>query len=139
MQRDAIGDWKPGAFLIAASHGVVTVPGWHCGGLAMSCDYPASPKGRRPPRWSLTHIRTGHRVVYINAHGARAFDLATQIVQLGDWGFTSLDGWKNTDPELPNKMLALKAATGKALGFEGSGEDRNYETAREIAAQMETA
>jgi hypothetical protein len=79
------------------------------GGLAVHFLWRGSPKGRQPPGWHLIHINTGHAVCVINAHQPEIWAIADRFVALTDWDFCGLDGWKNADPDLLEKVRALAA------------------------------
>lgn len=123
--------WKPDRFKIATrTKGVGDVAGYTYKGLGMRCHMRGSPKGRRPPWWNLTHLNSGHKVVSLHLHDAHAFDVATQIADLSDWDFETLDGWKNRDPALRDKVASLLSTIGHVkLG----GPDHDEKAAREIA------
>lgn len=97
--------WKPGSYAIATL-GVECVTGYTYKGLGMRMSMAGSPKGRRPPTWSLTHLNSGHKVVSLNLPTSRAFEVATQVADLGDWDFETLGGWKNRAPQLRDKVAA---------------------------------
>jgi hypothetical protein len=63
-----------------------------------------SPKGRRPARWALIHLGTGHRLAYLDGDVATAFPVATEIAEAGDWDFLSLLGWKDKFPDGREKL-----------------------------------
>jgi hypothetical protein len=46
---------------------------------------------------------------------AEAFVIASEIADAGDWEFDGLYGWRNRDPELPEKVFAIMAKYPKAL------------------------
>jgi hypothetical protein len=105
----------PGDFLMATLIGPKTQYGRVASGLAMTMLWEGSPKGKRPPAWSLTHLGTGHRVCVIEACEAEAFQIATEILVLTDWGFDGLLGWQNQDPKLIEKLDAMRGRYPKAL------------------------
>lgn len=67
----------------------------------------------------------------IEAHETEAFRIADQIVGLTDWTFDGLDGWKNTDPDLMQKLGALLELLGRKIRCGGGMQDS--EGARAIA------
>jgi len=101
----AIGHWQPGKFKVCTGSGPKLVIGWLWNGCAMRCighDYV-----RRVPVWTLTHIGAGTRLALIHAQGEAAFGIADQFVNLGDWSYTGLHGYKNTDPDLMERFDRL--------------------------------
>lgn len=101
--------WEPGVFLVANEYGPVEEDGFLYRSLGMFQVTRGSPKGRRPPRWSLTHLGTGHRIVLIEAHTAQAFEIATEFAECTDWDFNSTQGWRDRDPDLMSKLTDLFA------------------------------
>src|SRR5271154_5226172 len=63
---------------------------------------------RKPNIWDLFHLGTGH-LIFKNIYGKRGdvFSIATEIAEMTDWSFDGIGGWKNTDPELPEKMAGI--------------------------------
>lgn len=99
--------WKPDRFLVAHSYGLQEVNGYSYRGLGLSLLISGSPKGRRKPQWMLIHLGTGHTVTNIVGTAAEAFPVAYEIAHLGDWGFDSLTGWRDRDPEIMERLLAF--------------------------------
>ena len=54
--------WEPDTFELAYHSGPYRVAGYTYRGLGLYMIAEASLKGRRPPRWSLIHLGSGHRV-----------------------------------------------------------------------------
>lgn len=123
--------WAPSTFLIAHAAGPFDVTGYVYRGLGLHMAVKASPKGRRPPKWALTHLGSGHRLVFITGAVADAFPVATEIAECGDWSFDGLYGWKNMDPELPAKFRAIVAKHPNATEREGA-RNANEEAARKV-------
>ncbi len=107
LPAGAIGPWAPDYFMSAVWGDVEQNPGRIHAGLAMSFSFAGSPKGLRPPMWTLTHLGSGHVVCNIEAHETEAFSIATEIAECGDWGFDGLKGYLNLDPDLPEKALVV--------------------------------
>lgn len=127
--------WGPSEFLTAMATGVETRPGYVYRGLGLYLSQPGSPKGRRKPLWCLVHLGSGHAVFYIKGKVADAFPVATEVAECSDWAaFDGLAGWKNTDPELEEKVRAIywKHVKRVAVGKGGGG---NQERAREVATR----
>lgn len=99
--------WRHARFNIAYPGGPVARMGRVYVGLGMFQAAPGSPKGRRPPTWSLTHLGTGHCVVSIKAPEPLALTIATEIAEAGDWSFDGLQGYKNQFPDAAEKVGAI--------------------------------
>ena len=96
--------FEPGTILCA--HQTMPIPhaGYVYNGVGIYKTQEGSPKGRRPPKWALIHLGSGHRICIIAAHFLDACHIAYDIANLGDWSFDGIKGWKNVDPELPRKL-----------------------------------
>lgn len=124
--------WQPGDFDIAMYDMTSTRTGYVYRGLGLHQVSKASPKGRRPPQWKLTHLGSGHCVCIIGGLVADAFPIATEIAECADWSFDGLNGWRNMDPDLPQKLSNLLAKYPKRCR-RATGGTRNEEVARRIA------
>lgn len=127
--------WKPGTFDIALFSGIETKYGyiWRDLGLHLESEILPSPKKRRKGRksWALTHLNSGHRICDLIGEVKDIFPLASEIAELTDWSFTGLDGWKNIDPELGDKLDSfIKKNNAK---IKRSGIHSNEKLAREVA------
>lgn len=127
--------WQPNEFLIAdtwSPEKCHKVAGYTCRGLGIHVVIQGSPKGRRPPTWSLTHLGSGHVVVRIAGKVAEAFLIASEIAECSEWdAFDGLDGWRNTDPGLPDKVREIMTRYPKAVSRGGGWH--SHEAARAIA------
>lgn len=124
--------WKSEDFLIAAPGGPSSRHGFVYRGLGVHKIIGASPRGRRPPLWSVTHLGSGHRVGNIHAHIVRAFDIATMVAECVEWDWNGLDGYRNIEPDLAQKLRDFVNQFGKEFALtSGSGYDK--ESALEIA------
>lgn len=99
--------WAPANIVVAGMSCPFTRAGYVYRGLGMWVSRPASPKGRRPTCWSLTHLGSGLRVAAISGALTAALAIAAEIAEAGDWEFESPDGWRNADPELPHRVHAI--------------------------------
>jgi len=99
--------WRPIHYMVAGLSEPRQVLGYTYAGLGLHMVHQGSPKGRRPPVWTITHLNTGHRICEITAHAPVAFSNATAFAELTDWDFDGLAGWKNRDPELGEKVGKL--------------------------------
>lgn len=107
--------WKPETFPIAVGpQSIDRRAGYTYRGLGLHMVMKASPKGRRPPRWKLTHLGSGHGVAHIDGAVADAFPIASEIAECSEWDFDGLNGWRNRDPELPKKVLEILERTRSA-------------------------
>lgn len=110
--------WTPTVFPIACvQHSIDFRAGYTYRGLGLHMVAKASPKGRRPPRWKLTHLGSGHGVAHIDGKVADAFPIATEVAECGDWDFDGMDGWRNRDPDLPTKVRDVLAKYPKRAKF----------------------
>lgn len=128
--------WKPASFKIAVPPEPRIVAGYEYRGLGLHMSMRPSPKGQRPPTWDLSHLNSGHRVLSIKGNVADAFPIATEIAECGDWTFDGLDGWRNVEPELPEKVVAIAARYAKRCTLRGAGghDEPDHEMARTICA-----
>lgn len=125
--------WEPADFLVADSWsniGYHKVAGYSYRGLGIHMI--RSPKGRRPPTWSLCHLGSGHTVCLIDGRVAVAFAIASEIAECGDWSFDGLKGWINVDPEIPEKCKVIMAKYPKATR-RATGGNHSENSARAIA------
>jgi hypothetical protein len=123
--------WEPASFPLAFTFGVDVVEGYLYGGLGI-CKLE---KGW----WSLSHLGCGHRIATIKGTVAEAFPIASEIADCTNWlAFEMLDGWRNFDPKLPDKVKAIKAKHRGHVRLDtkhGMGSDP--ERAREVIAYRE--
>ena len=105
--------WQPGQFLIAGLRGPEKVNGYIYRSLGM-WRAPRFVDRRkrylehfRQSTWSLTHLGSGHSICHIVAPMQDAFEVATEFADATDWDFDSLGGWRDRDPDLPDKVCTL--------------------------------
>jgi|SRR5580658_10612236 hypothetical protein len=98
--------WKRDLFL-TVNNVHKRVAGFTYRGLGLRQTFRGSPKGRRPPMWSLYHLGTGHGLCHFSLPEDRAFAFATRLAECGDWDFDGLDGWMNRDPELKDRFVSI--------------------------------
>ena len=97
--------WRPAKFKRADKFdGAIETSGYISRGLGLQMSIAQSLRGRRPPFWLLIHLNSGHVICQISGVVAKAFPIAAEIAECTDWGFSGLDGWNNTDPDLPSKV-----------------------------------
>lgn len=130
MPHDVSGNWKAGMFRFAMcperlEHGLLYR------GLALTHLWSGSPKGRRPPAWTLTHIGSGHILCNFEAHDP--YPDATRMAECGEWDWEGLEGWRNVDPEIKVKALRVLDLMGNRW-ISSSGRS-SESAARQIAMQ----
>jgi hypothetical protein len=127
--------WIKETFLIALPNGPTPRSGWTYGGCGVHQSIEGSPKGRRPPTFTVTHLGSGHALAHIDAIFDRTIEIATEIADAGDWSFDGLDGYKNQFPDAPKKVGAIIARHRRiARRFHKDGVQAAHEgVAREIA------
>ena len=125
LEQASADIWQPASFMLATNALVPTeVAGYVYRGLGIHMAIGPSPKGRRPPKWRLTHLSTGHAIAQISGFVADALPIASRIAECGDWSFGDLDGWRNMDPELPAKVAAIAKAEPRCEFRRGGGRLR---------------
>lgn len=126
--------WTQQRFLIAVEkRGAAStreVDGYTCKGLGLHLHREASPLGRRPARWHLTHLQSGHLVCILRGDLGTIFPVATEVT---DWTFIGIEGWRNSDPDMPKRFFALMAQHPKII-FRPNERGNNEAIARRIAA-----
>lgn len=132
-------EWKVSSFRIGRCgllDGVEIVSGYEYRGLGLHMEEPARPaRGKRKatgPVWHLSHLETGHLVHRLRGDAATVFPVATEIACCTDWTFSSIYGWKDRDPELPNKVREF-AKKHACVIAKRTGVPANEEIAREIS------
>lgn len=105
-----------------------TVSGWVCGGIGIYREYPGC--------YSVTHIWTGFKITEIIANQKRALQLFSEIAALTDWEFLGLEGWKNRDPDLRDKVCAWRSLYAETQDYEGRSKDLPWTNVEENAAGM---
>lgn len=121
--------WQPASYLIATPAGPQEAEGFTYRGIGLHLVW--SMKGRRPrkdgtrkthERWSVTHVNTGHLIrVFVDLPRDQMLRAATALAELTEWDFDGLDGWKNRDPDLPDKLQAWHAEHQLAARQAGMG------------------
>lgn len=124
--------WEPARFKIGGPQ-IYEVAGWEIEGLGL--DLRSSVLGRRPRKdgtrkltttWVATHLNTGHCVrMFRDVSTALVFPAALELATMTDWTFQGLEGWRNIDPALPDKLQAWHAKwkLGVLRGSLGLDED----------------
>lgn len=104
------GLWRREKFEIARAEGPQDVRGYTYRALGIHMHSKASPKGRRPANWTLTHLGTGHRLAYLSGDLSIVSPVATEIAEAGDWDFLSMQGWKDKFPNARQRLEEICAA-----------------------------
>lgn len=127
--------WKPEDFEVAWGSGAGAVAGYTYRGLGLHVAINPSPKGKRPTRWTLTHLNTGHRIGYLDGDVRTAFPVATDIAEAGDWDFLSFEGWKDRFPDAKERLAEIQERHPKVFTWkQGDGGGNNREIAQQIAS-----
>lgn len=129
--------WEPATFMSAWGTEAAPQVGYVYKGLGLYMAMKASQKGRRPARWCLVHLNSGHAIGWVTGDVATAFPIASDVADLTDWDFEGVDGWRNRDPDLPKKVHALSEAHPKRL--EVRGGTPNHDAARAVLASRAAA
>ena len=118
--------WKAEEFLNALrGMGPVSIAGYTHAGLGIYLGGAS---------WSLIHLGSGHRVCRLKGTLERAALLGCEVAALTDWTFLGLDGWRNTDPDLKDKLTAWAATHPREVEFMTSGRAEGDDAmANEIA------
>lgn len=127
--------WPAANFSIAMPQGPVSRSGYAWRGLGLFMISSGSPKGKRKPKWSLTHLGSGHAIAFIDGDVREAFPVASEIALAGDWTFDGLEGWRNQFPDAPQRVAEI-VARHRNVTKSGSGH-RNEDVARQVAAARE--
>ncbi len=128
--------WRPETFDVAYPNGPVPKAGYTYRGLGLFVAIEASPKGRRPPEWSLTHLGSGHNVALLKGTVATVFPVATEIAESGDWEFISLFGYKDRFPEAATRLLEIIAGHPKIVRRMGTSGIKDKGRSQAIAQQI---
>lgn len=99
--------WVPDKFMIALPWGPEIRKGFTYNGIGVHLVLKGSPKGRRKPRWHISHLGTGHAIAYVEVAAEKLQQIVTEIAEAGDWTFDGLDGWKNQFPDAPDKLREI--------------------------------
>lgn len=127
--------WTPSEFLVGFPGGPQVRHGYVYQGLGM---YICSTASRKiPPEWALTHLNSGHLIVLIKGFVMTAFPVATQIADCADWSFSGVDGWRNQDPEFPQKIIAIVRRNSKKGRIRAPQGSQHHEIASQISRQRE--
>lgn len=124
--------WTPAKHLIAVFDDIHEVNGWTYRGIGIRLTFRASPKGRRPSRYVLTHLGSGHRVFLINVKESKAFEIATDLAECVEWDWGGLDGYKNIEPNIKQKLRDTVVRWPGLVEF-SSGNGSSSESAHAIA------
>lgn len=103
--------WQQATFAVATPKGVVKVHGTVARGIGMHVVRAERLMHLmdRGPRalTAIVHLGSGHAICLVDASYAKTAEIATQIIDAGDWEFDGLKGWENMDPTLSLKVQAI--------------------------------
>jgi hypothetical protein len=99
--------WRPAKFFRAIpGKDPIEAWGYEWRGLVLRHTGWATP--RTQTRWSLVHIGSGGTIAHFAGNVATVFPVATAIAQCSDFTLFDLpDGWRQTDPDLAQKIAAI--------------------------------
>ena len=132
--------WVPGEYFISSANGPEKVSGYLWRGLCLGRHGWGIPRSKR--RWTLTHFGSGGCVTQFIGDDETVFPVASEIAKCSDWTlFDLVNGWKQTDPDLPAKVEAILRAhpetqpgISEACEFQTDEESRAVILARENPA-----
>jgi len=132
--------WRPARFYIAqAGTSPFRVYGYVLRGLGLHNHGWATP--RTKTRWTLTHIGCGAVVMKITGDVRTVFPIAAEVAECSDWTLFDLpEGWRQTDPMLPEKIRAICDAHPEVTP--NSAKSKHYikiEDARAVIEMRESA
>jgi hypothetical protein len=121
--------WQPGSYL-GAHRPSEPLTGFIYRGLALRMAVGARKRWTAPTS-DLTHLGTGHLVVRFGTPDPYPF--ATAVAELTDWDFDTIDGYRNRDPGMPERLQQLYR-TGPIVQFRGyGGRNANHAAAQAVA------
>lgn len=129
--------WKPKKYWIATVGGPVEVGGHTYAGLGLHLKLSMLKRSPQPPLWVLSHIGSGHRVLFIKAPQEKAIEIATEVAEMSDWAFYGLHGWKNMAPGIKEKILNIETIHKEAYRMNGPAP-ASEEQARDIMMRQIT-
>ena len=117
--------WQPASFLVAFRDGPKRVAGYTYKGLGLS------PRQRKR-HWALTHLNSGHRIAIMEGKVYAVFPAAFELAEQCDWTFYGLEGWKNEQPDLKDKVVAWAAKDHRVAELTRGPSADNHSVADEI-------
>lgn len=129
--------WEPGRFFVGSSGGVPSLRhGYLHRGLGLHHHGWARPRSKT--RWVLTHIGSGSVIATFVGSVSAVFPVAKAIAECSDWELFDMPlGWRQTDPDLPSKVMAILAEC--PFGDRPEGTPMTAEEARAVIAAREAA
>lgn len=125
--------WREGQFFIAQADGPHERSGFVCESLGLHC---TSESLDSIEEWTVTHLKSGHAIAYITGSPLLAQKIAGKLADCSDWAFDALDGWKNTDPALPIKVVAIVQRHRRHARLTTGEREGDPEVARAVAAKV---
>jgi hypothetical protein len=131
--------WSPGKIIRAVVGGEpIEANGYVYRGLALLHDGWGLPRTRT--LWTLMHIGSGADLHNFAGDVATIFPVAGEIAEAIDWTlFDMPDGWKQTDPSMPEKFAAIIAAHPESNPSPCEGPHATPEDARAVIDLREGA
>lgn len=124
--------WISEEYDVAMPYGPRPTRGFTCKGLGIHLITRASSKGRRPARWSLTHLGTGHRLCEVRGSMEHVQAIVGELADTGDWTFLSMQGYRDMFPDAPDQFHAWRDRHPEVKTSGGGPE--NLSAARQIAS-----
>lgn len=124
--------WTSEAFYLAMPGGPYKVRGFTYRGLGLHLRLNGSAKRRRPSHWRLSHLGSGHALVSLWGEFDVVTAAASEIAELGDWDFISLEGWRDRFPDAKERMDEVLDRN-PTIAKPAFGSRASHDLAREIA------
>jgi hypothetical protein len=119
-------NWEPAIILQAKEKSIEKFPGYICDNVGMY---------KTENSWFMVHISSGHAIFKFFNDQTRAFYLAEKLMKDTDWTFDGVDGWRNRDPELLNKLQTFYSLHFLDIDTQIQ-QERNPEMAKEVLERL---
>jgi hypothetical protein len=119
-------NWEPAIILQAKEKSIEKFPGYICDNVGMY---------KTENSWFMVHISSGHVIFKFFNDQTRAFYLAEKLMKDTDWTFDGVDGWRNRDPELLNKLQTFYSRHFLDIDTQIQ-QERNPEMAKEVLERL---
>ena len=133
---------------VAARYWLACIPPRECSGYVyrgLGLRHEGWAHNRKQTLWRLIHLGSGLNIAVLRGDVRAVFPVASEVAECGDFTLFDLpDGWRQTDPDLQDKVKAILAqhpsvVVAKAPN-KGTAEDtRAMIAAREAAAVASAA
>lgn len=125
--------WKPVEFQIHHGSAAVSVAGYEHRNLGLHILTGKKDKAV----WSLTHLGTGLSICKIKGGVRTVFPVATEIAEAGDWGFISMEGYKDRFPDARAVVEGIMAKHKNVLARKFTNHPKEYlDDIRPVAQQI---